>query len=348
MIRPALILIAILACLVQAACTGQDNNRQQAEFLVFGTVMEITTWGADDAENQRAFAQLQGMFQEMHRDWHAWEPGLLTAVNQAFADGEAIDASSGIVEMVRRSQEIEALSGGRFNPAIGALIRLWGFHTSVYPIEGPPPSASEIEELVALQPSSGDIRIDGLRLRTTNPSVQLDFGGIAKGYAIDLAIRKLRDLGIENAIVNAGGDLRAIGSKDGEAWRIAVRNPKGGVVGTLETGRDEAVFTSGVYERFRLDAQQRYPHILDPRTGWPVQEIASVTVAADEGLLADAAATALTVAGAEHWVGVARALGLDHVMLIDEDGTIYLTERMQERLQIEAGTKIKVVDFDRL
>lgn len=347
MTRPALILTTILALLAQSACTGQDNSRAQAEFLVFGTVMEITTWGADDEQNQRAFAELQGMFQDMHRDWHAWEPGLLTTINQGFAEGESVEADPGIVEMVTRSREIEALSGGRFNPAIGALIRLWGFHTSVYPIEGPPPSAAAIEELVALQPSSADIRIDGLRLQTTNSSVQLDFGGVAKGYAIDLAIRELRELGIENAIVNAGGDLRAIGSKDGEAWRIAVRNPKGGVVGTLETGQDEAIFTSGVYERFRLDAQQRYPHILDPRTGWPVQEIASVTVAADEGLLADAAATALTVAGSQDWAGVASALDLDQVMLIDESGKIFLTEKMRERLQIEAGAEIEVIDPSR-
>ena len=347
MIRPPLTLIAILVCLTLPACTEQDS-RQHAEFLVFGTVMEITTWGSDEATSQRAFAQLHGMFQEMHRDWHAWEPGLLTTINQAFANGEAIDASSGIVEMVKRSQELESLSGGRFNPAIGALIRLWGFHTSVYPIEGPPPSASEIDELLALQPSSGDVRIDGLSLSSANPAVQLDFGGIAKGYAIDLAIGKLREMGIENAIVNAGGDLRAIGSKDGEAWRIAVRNPKGGLVGTLETGTDEAIFTSGVYERFRLDAEQRYPHILDPRTGWPVQEIASVTVAANEGLLADAAATALTVAGTRHWAEVAHALGLDQVMLIDESGTIYLTTRMMERLQLEEGAEVRVIDTGRL
>ena len=140
MYRTILTFIAILASLGLPACSEQDS-RQQAEFLVFGTVMEVTTWGSDKSTSQQAFAQLQGMFQEMHGDWHAWNPGLLTNINQAFANSETIEASAGIVEMVRRSQELETLSGGRFNPAIGGLIRLWGFHTSIYPIEGPPPSA---------------------------------------------------------------------------------------------------------------------------------------------------------------------------------------------------------------
>ncbi len=101
--------------------------------------------------------------------------------------------------------------------------------------------------------------------------MQLDFGGIAKGYAVDLAVARLRELGIGSAIVNAGGDLRAFGRHGDRPWRVAVRKPGGGTIGTLEVRQDEAMFTSGNYERFRQDEQERYPHILDPRSGWPVQ-----------------------------------------------------------------------------
>ena len=282
----------------------------------------------------------------MHRDWHAWEPGHLSNINKAFSNGQPTTANPDIVDMVRRSQLIEERTDGRFNPAIGALIRLWGFHTSDYPIEGPPPDQEHIDEILLQHPSSRDIQIDGLKLRSDNPSVQLDFGGIAKGYAVDLTIEHLRKMGISNAIVNAGGDLRAIGDHGNRPWRVAVRKPGGGNIGTIEVRGDEAIFTSGNYERFRQDQTERYPHILDPRTGWPAKDIASVTVISGEGLLADAAATALVVAGLDAWPEVARALDLDQVAVVDESGTIYLTTKMDSRITFFEDIKRVIVNQD--
>lgn len=279
------------------------------------------------------------MFQGMHRDWHAWEPGRLTGINAAFTNGQSAIADEDIIAMIRQSQVVEKASGGRFNPTIGALIRLWGFHTSDYPIVGPPPSQEQISAIIDLQPSSHDIHIDGLELSTDNPAVQLDFGGIAKGYAVDLTIARLRAMGINNAIVNAGGDLRAMGTHGDRPWRVAVRKPGGGSIGTIEVQGDEAIFTSGNYERFRQDKTERYPHILDPTTGWPAEDIASVTVITDQGLLADAAATALVVAGLEAWPKVARELDLDKVAVVDETGRVYLTAEMEQRIQFSEDVK---------
>ena len=325
------IALLLVFLILLAAC--QRDEEQSAELFVFGTLIEIKLWGASPEEASHAFSELQQMFQGMHRDWHAWEPGRLTNINKAFSQGRSATADKDIVEMVRRSQQIEASTGGRFNPAIGELIRLWGFHTSDYPIMGPPPSQIQISEILEQKPSSTDIHINGLELRSDNPVVQLDFGGIAKGYAVDLTIAHLRELGIGNAIVNAGGDLRAIGSHGDRPWRVAIRKPGGGNIGSVQVHGDEAIFTSGNYERFRQDQTERYPHILDPNTGWPAKDIASVTIIADEGLLADAAATALIVAGLEHWSEVAHALDLDQVAVVDEAGTVYLTPEMEKRIQ---------------
>jgi thiamine biosynthesis lipoprotein len=211
---------------------------------------------------------------------------------------------------------------------------------------GPPPPADAIERLVARNPSTGDIKIDGLTLSSKNPAVQLDFGGIAKGYAVDLACARLNALGIDHAIVNAGGNLRAMGNHGDRPWRVAIRDPRGGIVGTLETGADEAVVTSGNYERFRQQGEERYPHILDPRTGWPVQALASATVIAYEGLLADAAATALIVAGPDEWIEVARALKLEQVLLVDAEGRVFLTPAMAQRVALVEGTKSSVVEIN--
>jgi thiamine biosynthesis lipoprotein len=342
--RLTLLCAVLLILFLQSSCS-EGLQKYHQDFYVFGTLMGITVRAQDEARAQEAFAVLQSRFQQMHSDWHAWEPGLLTSINQAFREGEPVEADSEIVEMIRQSQRIETASDGRFNPAIGKLIALWGFHTSDYPINGPPPSAVEIEALTELAPSSLDIRIDGLFLYSENPAVQLDFGGIAKGYAIDIACAMLRDRGISNAIVNAGGDLRAMGHHGERPWKIAVRAPGGGIIGSLETGADEAVFTSGNYERFRQEEEERYPHILDPRTGWPVRDLSSVTVIAAGGMLADAAATAITVAGLDGWEDVARSLGLDQVMLVDEGGKVWLTRRMYERIELVPGTETAIVEF---
>jgi thiamine biosynthesis lipoprotein len=149
-------------------------------------------------------------------------------------------------------------------------------------------------------------------------------------------------MGITDALVNAGGDLRAIGSHGDRPWRIAIRDPRGGVVGSLETGADEAIFTSGNYERFREDSEKRYPHILDPRNGWPVTELSSVTVIAGEGLLADAAATALIVAGPDEWKETARAMGLEQVLVVDANGKVFMTPRMAERVRLNPGIEAEI------
>lgn len=327
--------LALFWLFIAAGCTR--DSEQSAEFFVFGTIVEVKLWAVSEADASQAFSALQQMYQGMHRDWHAWEPGRLTDINKAFAAGETATADAAIVEMIRRSQLIEQQTGGRFNPAIGGLIRLWGFHTSDYPIVGPAPSQQQISAILDLRPSSHDIVIDGLELSSDNPAVQLDFGGIAKGYAIDLSIQLLRSMGIDNAIVNAGGDLRAIGQHGQRPWRVAIRKPGGGSIGSIDVQGDEAIFTSGNYERFRQHETRRYAHILDPRSGWPARDIASVTVITDEGMNADAAATALVVAGLQDWPQVAQALGLNQVAVVDEAGIVHLTAPMEHRVTFAEG-----------
>jgi len=111
----------ILLCLVLLSACQRDEE-QSAELYVFGTIVEIKLWGASPQEAGRAFAEVQQMFQAMHRDWHAWEPGRLVEINKAFAEGRSATADEDIVEMIRRSQPLETSTGGRFNPAIGPVL----------------------------------------------------------------------------------------------------------------------------------------------------------------------------------------------------------------------------------
>jgi thiamine biosynthesis lipoprotein len=326
-----LLLIPIIFLL---ACSAPPSAYHE-QLLVFGTVVDIKLWGVDDATGQQVVAQLAEDFDYMHRTWHAWHPGALGRINQMLPTGESFSGAPSVLPLIQRATELSERSGGLFNPAIGKLIALWGF-ASDEPPKGPPPQPAEIQALLDAQPRMQDVVIDGVSLRSSNPAVKLDFGAFAKGYAVDRAIERLRELGIDNAIVNAGGDLRAIGRHGERPWRVGVRHPRGpGILASVEVSGDESVFTSGDYERYFDWEGVRYDHIIDPRSGYPAQGVASVTVFAQQADLADAAATALSVAGPRDWLPVARAMGVTGVMLVDEQGTVYMTPGIQERIRFE-------------
>lgn len=180
-----------------------------------------------------------------------------------------------------------------------------------------------------------DLHLDGIRMRSSNPTVKLDFGAFGKGYGIDLAVEHLKEMGIQNTILNAGGDLRAIGSRNGEPWRIAIRDPSGeGVLGVIETHGSESIFTSGDYERNFTWEGKRYHHIIDPRTGYPAVGTRSVTVIHDDATTADAAATALFIAGPSRWQEIARRMGVGYVLLVDTEGTLHMNPAMQARVAL--------------
>ena len=332
--------------MICSACSQPDEQR--AEFYVFGTLVEVVIRDADQESNAMAFSELQQRFQSMHRDWHAWEAGALTEINTAFAAGQKIEVSDDIRHLIVRSQEIEVLSKGKFNAALGRLIELWGFHTSIFPVTSPPPDSAAIQQLLHAAPSAGDIVFEGHFALSRNRSVQLDFGAIAKGYAVDIATEILAQHGLTSALVNAGGDLRATGGTTIKPWKVGIRQPGGGVIGLIEIIGEEAVFTSGVDQRYLEQSGLRYPHILDPLTGQAVQGVASVTGISEYGLFADAAATALIVAGVESWQELATDMGLKEVLLIDDQGEIFMTADMRDRLKLEPGfePKIHVVDQD--
>ena len=239
-----------------------------------------------------------------------------------------------ILPLVKVGQSLSARSHHLFNPAVGHLIDAWGFHNDDPEGHRPPPEAL-IQELVRNNPRMSDIKVEGINLQSSNPSVKLDFGAFGKGYGIDLAVTHLKELGIENAILNAGGDLRAFGSRNGIPWNIAIRRPDGaGVIATIKVSGDESVFTSGDYERFFSWNGKRYHHIIDPRTGYPAEGTRSVTVIHPDSTTADAAATALFIAGPDMWHEIARDMGIEFVMLIDSKGIIHMTPEMQERLEL--------------
>lgn len=326
--------VLLLMLSLLGACQRPVAEYRETQYL-FGTLVEFTIRGVDPAQAEIAVAAVGADFQRMHTDWHAWKPGELSQLNQQLPDGEFHPVSPFLLPLIEQSNVLARQSDNLFNPAIGQLVKLWGFHSDTLP-NGPPPPRDVIRALVEKQPRMADILIDDNQARSRNPAVSLDFGGFAKGVALDIAMQRLRSMGIQNAIINAGGDLNAIGSHGARPWKVGVRHPQGeGVLAAVELADGEAIYTSGNYERYREHAGVSYSHIIDPRTGMPVSHVASVTVIDNVGARADAAATALSVAGPDDWYRIARQMRLRYVMLVDEQGRVYMNPAMAERIRFE-------------
>ena len=313
--------LVLLVLLALAACGRPDPGEEtRHRFMAMGTLVDVTVYSVAEEQALDAARAVEALFNELHHEWDPWGEGELGRANRALAAGEPAELGDDLGALLAEALELSRETGGLFDPGIGALVRLWGFHRSEAVPDAPPPAA-EIEAVLAGE-----------------EPVQFDLGGFLKGVAVDRGIELLRAHGIEHAIVNAGGDLRAIGRRGERPWRIGIRAARdpAEIVAAVEIRDDETVFTSGDYERFFDYGGRRYHHVLDPRSGFPTEGIASVTVMHESAGRADAAATALMVAGPGDWPELAAALGLERVMVVLEDGRIEVTEHMAERVSFTA------------
>lgn len=324
-------IFSVAVLLLLSACNREAPLRH-SQFLAFGTLVEITLYDVDEATAQRAEQAIEQDFQNWDRDWHAWRPSALTAINARLAQRQTAPVDGALRDLIVRARALSLASDNLFDPALGRLFALWGFQRDEP--EGPPPAPDKVHALLAHLPTMADLHIGKNSLRSDNPAVQLDFGAIAKGFAAQRAIEHLHGLGIRNAIVAAAGDLHVLGRHGARAWHIGIRDPRApGVIAAVDLNSGESISTSGDYERYFTWQGKRYHHLLDPRSGAPAQGTRAVTVIARDGATADAAATALFIAGPHAWPRIARAMGVDTVLLIDAAGTVQMSPPMAARLQ---------------
>ena len=310
-----------MVCLGLVACHSESY---EARLHVFGTWVTIQLQGIDTDQAESLITAINSDFQQLHHDWHAWQPGQLDQLNRALAQGLSYPISPQLADLLRRATQLEAHSQGTFNAAIGNLIRAWGFHTSDYPVTQAPPDVEQIEQLLRPQPSLQDLVLSEDRARSENPAVRIDLGGIAKGAALARAHTMIAPLAPDRMLINAGGDLLAWSHS--KPWRIAIRDPSNprAALGIVQTHGLTAIFSSGNYTRNR-DEDQKRGHIIDPRTGQPIEHTLSATVIASDPVLADAAATALVVAGPLRWRQVASTMGIEQALVVAADGCLEVT-----------------------
>lgn len=325
--------LLLTAWLLLGGCKPQVPA-YSARFQAFGTTIDITITGATEDLAESASLAVEQDFADFEQAWRAGEDGPLTRLNRQLATGQTFAADPALLPLILWGQRLATQSGDLLNPAQGRLTSLWGFQTGMAPPSRPPATAA-IQALVKANPRMADIQLDDISLQCRNPQLQLELSGFAKGYAVDLAIAHLQELGIHHAIVSAGGDLRAIGSRSGRPWRIAIRGAsRGGVLGFVAIQGNESLFTATSDKQSFTHQGKTYHALLDPRTGYPADKMRSVTVLHPDAVIADAAATALFIAGPEHWHAVASRMGIRFVLLVDANNQVHMNPEMAKRVSL--------------
>lgn len=264
----------------------------------------------------------------------------MESINAAIAAGRPAEIDSETRAVLLDARQYALASEHLFNPAIGNLVRLWGFHTDTFVPQRPNPVA--LEKWVHAQPRLTDLEIGERRLTSHNPAVRIDLGGYAKGYALDRAAAILHAAGVQNALINIGGNVMALGQRGDRPWHIAIQHPRrAGALAELDLRDGEAVGTSGDYQRFfELDGQ-RYCHLIDPRSGEPVRHTQAITVlteGASAGVRSDVLSKPLFVAGPVRWQTMAKQLKQAAALRIDASGHIEVTPALAQRLTWVPGS----------
>jgi thiamine biosynthesis lipoprotein len=283
--------------LLAAGCERPGLFRAKNSREVMATLAELTATAPDQATAQRAveagYARLADVNRLMSDYVSDSEIGRLNSLEA----GQGMVVSPETFFCLEQAARVSELSGGAFDATCRPLVWLWKQAGK----ENKLPDEESLRQTLT-RVGWQKLKLDSTTRRVTPmvSGMQIDLGGVAKGYALDLAAQAMRDAGAVGVLVDVGGDVLAVGTQpNGEPWRIGVRDPfQPGLFCTLALA-DRAVATSGVQQRFTEIEGKRYSHIVDPRTGRPAEQAPSVTVIGPDGITADAWATAFSVLSVE-------------------------------------------------
>jgi FAD:protein FMN transferase len=325
--------LVVAICLVSACSSHKDETYKKTKTLMdtFVTVTVVSD-SAEKAEDaiEKAFSTMEH-FGDLVNFFS--DTSEIAEINRK-AGISPVKVSPETIEVIDKAVFVASKSGGAFDPTIGPVMKLWDFHKNIRPSDEDIRSKLKLVDYRKIVTDKQNSTV-----YLNDKGMMLDPGGIAKGYAADLAVKTLGEQGIRAGVVAAAGDIRTFGMRpDGKPWNIGIKNPrpKNGSDDILATVRlgDKAISTSGDYERFFIRDGQRYHHILDPKTGYPAGGCRSVTVITDRGVFTDAFSTAVFVLGPEKGLKLARDEEME-TLIVDAAGKIVATPGLQDKLKFE-------------
>lgn len=316
----------LILSLLLTGCAAKPTPHEQ-QFTAMDTFMHFTVYGDRDAARlaKEELLHLDRLLSVTNEDSQVY------ALNHRTTPTNSL--SPELTALLEQALILARQTEGAFDPTVYPVVRAWGFTTDTHQV----PTQEELDRLLTLVDYTAPI-LDAHSL-TLPEGVQLDFGGIAKGWAGDRAAQLLRGKGVTSAILRLGGNIHTIGTKpDGSMWNIGIEDPdSGGTLGVVSVA-DLAVVTSGSYQRFFTENGQTYHHIIDPSTGRPAESgLTSVTVVGRYGARCDALSTALFVMGLEEAAQFWREHRDFEAVFVNEDGSVSITAGLENRFALSAG-----------
>ena len=253
--------------------------------------------------------------------------------------------SGNAAELMEQALELCRRTGGALDISVYPIVRAWGFTTGSYQV----PDEETIQSLLPLVDYT-QIQYDAATGVVTLPEgMEIDLGSVAKGYAGQLAAQMLREHGVQSALLNLGGNVQTVGTKpDGSPWQIGIKDPQGEDAMMVLSVEDQAVVTSGGYERYFEQDGQTYWHIMDPSTGHPADSgLLSVTIVGKQGIICDGLSTSLFVMGLEKAADLWAQSGDFEAVFVTASGEVYITEGLQDRFALTeqyADTPVSVIE----
>jgi len=313
-----------MAVILFSACAPAAQSEISRTDFVLGTVCSVrlieggTTKTADEI-----FQRLTQIENRMSANKDGTE---IAAINAA-AGKEAVKVSEDTFYVISKGIEYAKLSQGMFDISVGPLSKLWNIGTDYAAV---PPNSEIASALKLIDYRKIELDAKNFEIRLATAGMRLDLGAIAKGYSADEVARILAKHKVKAAVVDLGGNVLVYGKKkDGSAWRIGVQDPRsdrGDYLGLVTTGTAMTVVTSGIYERFFIENGKHYHHILNPKTGFPIDSgLVSVSIITEKSIDADALSTSVFALGLEKGMALVKSLPGVHAIFIDDKNKVYLS-----------------------
>lgn len=309
------IIFFTILCFFCIHCTNKEFN--YSKFIV-GSTCEVKFYTENDSIANAILSEVDAELIRLDSLLNRFsEASLVSELNRALR----IKAPEDIIQLFLLSDSVSRITDGLFDISIAPLLELWGF----YEHEFKNPDTAKITLVKKL--------VDCRKIKIENDSIiipegmKIDLGAIAQGYAADRVAMILKERNIISALINIGGEIVGIGqSPKKRPWRIGIRNPRAeGVIERVEL-ENAALSTSGDYEKYFIIEDQRYPHIINPKTGFPALNFVSVTIFADNAAYADAMATAVAIMGSAEGVKFLDSLGIRGIIYYEENGQLQRVE----------------------
>ncbi|MDO8283321.1 MAG: FAD:protein FMN transferase [Thermodesulfovibrionia bacterium] len=336
-------IFVLFSVFLLVGCTKEEKVFKKTRTEMFTTVT-ITVVSDSDKKAEEAinagFAEIKRIGELIN---YFSPDSELTAINRA-AGKNPVKVSKDTLDTIKKAIHISDLTDGAFDPAIGPVIKLWGF--SKDPSKRFVPAKDAVSNALRLiDYKKVKINEATSEVYLEDAGMELDLGGIAKGYGADKAIEVIKAKGIKAALVAIAGDIKGYGRRpDGQPWRVGVQNPRpksdkktsdsDDDILTALYLIDQAVSTSGDYERFFTQDGKRYHHIIDPKTGFPSESQAiSVSVIAPQGYISDGISTGVFVLGSQKGIALLESMGLEGI-IVDADMKIFITKGLKGKVEI--------------